>query len=107
MASNDTNMNNINSFLEFIINDNLGEIGVVWGNWKTEINQFLSMDETAIHCYKNFINHYDINSNIDGNKLPNFERLTIIINDINQNLHLSNEPKEYQFGYDLWGNIHH
>ena len=104
MASSNNAYNNINSFLEFMINDNLGEIITKWVYWKTEINYFLSMNENALNCYKNFINNHN---NINEHAFPDFNHIIKIINDINGNIRVRMQPKEFQFGYDLWGYTHH
>jgi hypothetical protein len=106
MASSANNAyNNINSFLEFMIDDNLGEIGIEWVNWITEINYFLSMNVNALNCYKNYIKNNIKNNN--DRVFPEFNHLIKIINDINGNVHARGQPKEFQFGYDLWGYTHH
>ncbi len=93
-------INSVNEFLEFMNNDEEGNIRIEWVKWKTVINYFLSKDENAFDCYKIFI----CNSNINNSTLPDFKLFLKIIDDINNEVVIRKPPKEYQFVHDVWYN---
>ena len=113
MSINNNIRNNVYDFMEYMVNDNTGNIGVTYIDYESVVNQLLRRNPRAIMYYNMYSTYFENHKkylkkeNLPYYRFTNFDNIDSLIESATNYCARNNENIIFTFCKFLWLYMHH